>query len=174
MQTAWKPMVADVSRRLYDANNAGQNLLFEGAQGTLLDIDHGTHPFVTSSNRVAGAASAGAGVGPQKLNYILGITKAYCTRVGSYRSRAESYDADNPQRQDQAGVTLANVGRIRFGHRPSAPHRLARRSAAPLDPDQRRVGPSMTKLDVLDGLDEVKQRRLQDRRQGCGHPAARR
>ena len=83
-----KPMVADVSRRLYDANNAGQNLLFEGAQGTLLDIDHGTYPFVTSSNCVAGAASAGAGVGPQKLNYILGITKAYCTRVGSARSRA--------------------------------------------------------------------------------------
>lgn len=106
-----KPMVADVSRRLYDANNAGQNLLFEGAQGTLLDIDHGTYPFVTSSNCVAGAASAGAGVGPQQLNYILGITKAYCTRVGAGPFPSELYDADNPQRQDQVGVTLANVGK---------------------------------------------------------------
>ena len=70
-----KPLVMDVPRALYEANKAGQNLLFEGAQGALLDIDHGTYPYVTSSNCVAGAASAGAGVGPQTLHYVLGITK---------------------------------------------------------------------------------------------------
>ena len=77
------PMVADVSSELHAAIVAGKNLLFEGAQGTLLDVDHGTYPFVTSSNCVAGAAAAGAGVGPGQLHYILGITKAYATRVGS-------------------------------------------------------------------------------------------
>ncbi|NTZ10041.1 adenylosuccinate synthase [Burkholderia metallica] len=153
-----KPMVADVSRRLYDANNAGQNLLFEGAQGTLLDIDHGTYPFVTSSNCVAGAASAGAGVGPQKLNYILGITKAYCTRVGSGPFPSELYDADNPQRQDQIGVALANVGK-EFGSVTGRPRRTGWLDAAALRRSIQINGVSglcMTKLDVLDGLDEVK------------------
>lgn len=153
-----KPMVADVSRRLYDVNNAGQNLLFEGAQGTLLDIDHGTYPFVTSSNCVAGAASAGAGVGPQKLNYILGITKAYCTRVGSGPFPSELYDADNPQRQDQVGVTLANVGK-EFGSVTGRPRRTGWLDAAALRRSIQINGVSglcMTKLDVLDGLDEVK------------------
>ncbi|KAH1267907.1 hypothetical protein KXX48_000664, partial [Aspergillus fumigatus] len=77
-----KPMMADVSRELNEANQKGANLLFEGAQGTLLDVDHGTYPYVTSSNCVAGNAAAGSGVGPGLLHYILGITKAYCTRVG--------------------------------------------------------------------------------------------
>jgi adenylosuccinate synthase len=77
-----KPMMADVSRELNEAHLHGANLLFEGAQGTLLDVDHGTYPYVTSSNCVAGNAAAGAGVGPGMLHYILGITKAYCTRVG--------------------------------------------------------------------------------------------
>jgi len=76
------PMMADVGYRIHRAHLAGQNLLFEGAQGTLLDIDHGTYPYVTSSNCVAGNAAAGSGVGPQMLHYILGITKAYTTRVG--------------------------------------------------------------------------------------------
>ena len=79
---AIKPMLADVSRELNEAHQHGANLLFEGAQGTLLDVDHGTYPFVTSSNTVAGNAAAGAGVGPGLLHYVLGITKAYCTRVG--------------------------------------------------------------------------------------------
>jgi len=78
-----RPLMADVPRMLYEANRAGHNLLFEGAQGTLLDVDHGTYPYVTSSNCLAGAASAGAGIGPQALHYVLGITKAYTTRVGS-------------------------------------------------------------------------------------------
>ena len=77
------PMVKDVSSNLYAMQQEGKRLLFEGAQGALLDVDHGTYPFVTSSNCVAGAASAGAGVGPQQLDYVLGITKAYTTRVGS-------------------------------------------------------------------------------------------
>ncbi|MGH8746108.1 MAG: adenylosuccinate synthase, partial [Burkholderiales bacterium] len=87
------PLVADVPRALYDANRAGKNLLFEGAQGSLLDIDHGTYPFVTSSNCVAGAAAAGAGIGPQQLHYVLGITKAYTTRVGSGPFPTELTDA---------------------------------------------------------------------------------
>jgi len=78
-----KPMMADVGYRIHQAHRAGANILFEGAQGTLLDIDHGTYPYVTSSNCVAGNAAAGAGVGPGLLQYILGITKAYTTRVGS-------------------------------------------------------------------------------------------
>jgi len=78
-----RPMLADVSRELNEAHQQGANLLFEGAQGTLLDVDHGTYPFVTSSNTVAGNAAAGAGVGPGLLHYVLGITKAYTTRVGS-------------------------------------------------------------------------------------------
>lgn len=152
------PMVADVSRRLYDENAAGRNLLFEGAQGTLLDIDHGTYPFVTSSNCVAGAASAGAGVGPQKLHYILGITKAYCTRVGSGPFPSELYDADNPQRQEAVGVTLANVGK-EFGSVTGRPRRTGWLDAAALRRSIQINGVSglcMTKLDVLDGLDEVK------------------
>jgi adenylosuccinate synthase len=152
------PMVADVSRRLYDENAAGRNLLFEGAQGTLLDIDHGTYPFVTSSNCVAGAAAAGAGVGPQKLHYILGITKAYCTRVGAGPFPSELYDADNPQRQDAVGVSLANVGK-EFGSVTGRPRRTGWMDAAALRRSIQINGVSglcMTKLDVLDGLDEVK------------------
>ncbi|MDA0572367.1 adenylosuccinate synthase [Burkholderia gladioli] len=152
-----KPMVTDVSRRLYDANHQGQNLLFEGAQGTLLDIDHGTYPFVTSSNCVAGAAAAGAGVGPQKLNYILGITKAYCTRVGSGPFPSELYDADNPARQSQVGLTLANVGK-EFGSVTGRPRRTGWLDAAALRRSIQINGVSglcMTKLDVLDGLEEV-------------------
>jgi adenylosuccinate synthase len=84
------PMVADVSAELYAINKSGGSLLFEGAQGTLLDIDHGTYPFVTSSNCVAGQAAAGSGVGPGRLHYVLGITKAYCTRVGGGPSRPNS------------------------------------------------------------------------------------
>ena len=151
------PMVTDVSRRLYDENEAGRNLLFEGAQGTLLDIDHGTYPFVTSSNCVAGAASAGAGVGPQKLHYILGITKAYCTRVGSGPFPSELYDADNPQRQVPVGLTLANVGK-EFGSVTGRPRRTGWLDAAALRRSIQINGVSglcITKLDVLDGLDEV-------------------
>ncbi|CAB3789633.1 Adenylosuccinate synthetase [Paraburkholderia caffeinitolerans] len=153
-----KPMVTDVSRRLYDVNCQGGNLLFEGAQGTLLDIDHGTYPYVTSSNCVAGAASAGAGVGPQQLNYILGITKAYCTRVGAGPFPSELYDADNADRQEEVGLTLAKVGK-EFGSVTGRPRRTGWLDAAAL---RRSIqingvtGLCITKLDVLDGLEEVK------------------
>jgi adenylosuccinate synthase len=152
-----KPMVTDVSRRLYDENHVGRNLLFEGAQGTLLDIDHGTYPFVTSSNCVAGAASAGAGVGPQKLDYILGITKAYCTRVGSGPFPSELYDAENAARQAPIGLTLATVGK-EFGSVTGRPRRTGWLDAAALRRSIQINGVSglcITKLDVLDGLDEV-------------------
>src|SRR5690606_22114068 len=78
-----RPMMADVGVRVHATNVAGGSILFEGAQGTLLDIDHGTYPYVTSSNCVAGNAADGSGVGPDKQLYVLGITKAYTTRVGS-------------------------------------------------------------------------------------------
>ena len=118
-----KPMVGDVPRLLYEAQRAGHNLLFEGAQGTLLDVDHGTYPFVTSSNCVAGAAAAGAGVGPQLLHYVLGITKAYTTRVGSGPFPTEL--------DDDIGKQLAQPRqRIRRDDRAAAALRLVRRRGA--------------------------------------------
>jgi adenylosuccinate synthase len=153
-----KPMVADVSAELYAVNAAGGNLMFEGAQGTLLDVDHGTYPFVTSSNCVAGAAAAGAGVGPGRLNYILGITKAYCTRVGAGPFPSELYDNDNPARQDAVGVRLANVGK-EFGSVTGRPRRTGWLDAAALKRSVQINGVSglcMTKLDVLDGLETIK------------------
>jgi adenylosuccinate synthase len=153
-----KPMISDVSQLLYAANREGQNLLFEGAQGTLLDIDHGTYPFVTSSNCVAGAASAGAGVGPQQLHYVLGITKAYCTRVGAGPFPSELYDADNPARQEPIGLQLATVGK-EFGSVTGRPRRTGWMDAAALKRSIQINGVTglcMTKLDVLDGLDTVR------------------
>jgi adenylosuccinate synthase len=145
-----KPMVADVSRSLYDAQKAGQNLLFEGAQGALLDVDHGTYPYVTSSNCVAGAASAGAGVGPQSLHYVLGITKAYTTRVGAGPFPTELFDA--------VGQHLAKVGK-EFGSVTGRPRRCGWFDAAALKRSIQINGVSglcITKLDVLDGVDSIK------------------
>ena len=153
-----RPMVTDVSAELFAINAAGKNLMFEGAQGTLLDIDHGTYPFVTSSNCVAGNAAAGAGVGPGKLHYILGITKAYCTRVGAGPFPSELYDHDNPKRQDPIGVQLANVGK-EFGSVTGRPRRTGWLDAAALKRSIQINGVSglcMTKLDVLDGLKTLK------------------
>ncbi len=120
---------------LAQAMARGDNLLFEGAQGALLDVDHGTYPFVTSSNCVAGAAAAGAGVGPQALHYVLGITKAYTTRVGSGPFPTELFD--------DTGKHLATSGN-EFGSvtGPAAALRLVRRAGAQaLDPAQRRDRP---------------------------------
>lgn len=145
-----KPMVADVSTLLFEAREAGQNLLFEGAQGALLDVDHGTYPFVTSSNCVAGAASAGAGVGPQALSYVLGITKAYATRVGSGPFPTELHD--------DIGSHLAKVGK-EFGAVTGRPRRCGWFDGAALKRSVRLNGISglcITKLDVLDGLEEIK------------------
>ena len=149
-----KPMVMDVSEALHAANKDGQNLLFEGAQGALLDIDHGTYPFVTSSNCVAGQASAGAGVGPGKLHYILGITKAYCTRVGSgpFPSELDIETVGVP------GYQMSTVGR-EFG---TVTGRKRRCGWFDIPALKRSIqingvtGLCITKLDVLDGLPELK------------------
>ena len=149
-----KPMMADVGYALHTVNRAGANLLFEGAQGTLLDIDHGTYPYVTSSNCVAGNASAGAGVGPDLLHYILGITKAYTTRVGSGPFPTE-LPMDVP---GTVGHHLSTVGQER-GTVTGRPRRCGWLDAAAL---KRSIiingvsGLCITKLDVLDGLDEIK------------------
>jgi adenylosuccinate synthase len=147
-----KPMVADVSSALYAAYNAGANLLFEGAQGSLLDVDHGTYPFVTSSNCVAGNAAAGSGVGPNMLHYILGITKAYTTRVGSGPFPSElPTDAG-------VGKHLASVGH-EFGTVTGRARRCGWFDAALLRRSVQINGVSgmcLTKLDVLDGLESLR------------------
>jgi adenylosuccinate synthase len=89
-----RPMVADVTGMLHDMRADGKNVMFEGAQGTLLDIDHGTYPYVTSSNPTAGGALTGTGVGPKDIDYVLGITKAYTTRVGAGPFPTELYDGE--------------------------------------------------------------------------------
>ena len=144
------PLVADVPRALYHANRAGKNLLFEGAQGSLLDIDHGTYPFVTSSNCVAAAAGAGAGIGPHHLHYVLGITKAYTTRVGGGPFPTEL--------SDDIGERLRQRGQ-EFGATTGRPRRTGWFDAAALKRSIQINGLSglcITKLDVLDGVEAVK------------------
>ena len=149
-----KPMLADVGYRVHNASLAGANILFEGAQGTLLDIDHGTYPYVTSSNCVAGNAAAGAGVGPGLLHYILGITKAYTTRVGGgpFPTELDIYAAGT------VGHHLSTVGQER-GVVTGRMRRCGWLDAAAL---KRAIiingisGLCITKLDVLDGLAEIK------------------
>jgi adenylosuccinate synthase len=145
-----QPLVADVPRALYHANKAGKNLLFEGAQGALLDIDHGTYPYVTSSNCVAGAAAAGAGIGPMHLHYVLGITKAYSTRVGEGPFPTEL--------SDDVGERLRQRGQ-EFGATTGRPRRTGWFDAAALKRSIQLNGVSglcITKLDVLDGADTLK------------------
>jgi adenylosuccinate synthase len=147
-----RPMVTDVSSALYAAHKAGANLLFEGAQGSLLDVDHGTYPFVTSSNCVAGNAAAGSGVGPNMLHYVLGITKAYTTRVGSGPFPSElPTDAG-------IGKHLASVGH-EFGTVTGRARRCGWFDAALLRRSVQINGVSgmcLTKLDVLDGLESLR------------------
>jgi adenylosuccinate synthase len=148
-----KPMMADVSRELNEAHKQGVNLLFEGAQGTLLDVDHGTYPFVTSSNCVAGNASAGAGVGPGMLHYILGITKAYCTRVGGGPFPTE-LDWEKP---GTPGYHMSTVGAEK-GVTTGRSRRCGWFDAALLKRSAQvngLTGLCITKLDVLDGLEEL-------------------
>ncbi len=147
-----KPMVADVSNDLHIAHQNGAKLLFEGAQGSLLDVDHGTYPFVTSSNCVAGNAAAGAGVGPDMLHYIMGITKAYTTRVGS-----GPFPAELPT-DVGVGKHLASVGH-EFGTVTGRARRCGWFDAALLKRSVQINGVSgmcLTKLDVLDGLESLK------------------
>jgi adenylosuccinate synthase len=149
-----RPLMADVGYRLFNAHQQGANLLFEGAQGTLLDIDHGTYPFVTSSNCVAGNAAAGSGLGPGLLHYILGITKAYTTRVGGGPFPTE-LPIDVP---GTVGHHLSTVGQER-GTVTGRARRCGWLDAAAL---KRSIiingisGLCITKLDVLDGLAEIK------------------
>lgn len=149
-RTRLLPMITDVARILYEKNQKGERLLFEGAQGTLLDIDYGTYPFVTSSNCVAGAASVGAGVPPHMLNYVLGIVKAYTTRVGSGPFPTELFD--------EIGTGLAERGN-EFGSVTGRPRRCGWFDAAAL---KRSIqvngitGMCITKLDVMDGMTEIK------------------
>ena len=144
------PMVADVAALLHDARDRGDSLLFEGAQGALLDIDHGTYPYVTSSNCIAGAAAPGSGIGPQMLDYVLGIVKAYTTRVGTGPFPTELVD--------DIGAGLARRGK-EFGSVTGRPRRCGWLDLAAL---KRSVelngvdGLCITKLDVLDGIEEIK------------------
>ncbi|WP_201537862.1 adenylosuccinate synthase [Psychrobacter immobilis] len=142
-------MVTDVTEELNQLRLAGKNLMFEGAQGTLLDIDHGTYPFVTSSSVTAGGVSTGTGIGPLYLDYVLGITKAYTTRVGSGPFPTELFD--------DVGAHLAKVGH-EFGATTGRARRCGWFDAEAL---RRAVvlnslsGICLTKLDVLDGLEEL-------------------
>ncbi|OOR83201.1 adenylosuccinate synthase [Moraxella canis] len=144
-----KDLVVDVTDALETRRQNGENLMFEGAQGTLLDIDHGTYPFVTSSNTTAGGVSTGTGLGPLYLDYVLGITKAYTTRVGSGPFPTELFD--------DVGAHLAKVGH-EFGATTGRARRCGWFDAVSL---RRAVvlnsmsGICLTKLDVLDGLDEI-------------------
>jgi len=144
-----KPMAVDAAQMLGNLRRDGANLLFEGAQGTLLDIDHGTYPFVTSSNTTAGCASTGSGVGPTELDYILGITKAYTTRVGAGPFPTELHDEN--------GEHLARVG-AEFGATTGRPRRCGWFDAVALNRailNSSITGLCITKLDVLDELEEI-------------------
>jgi adenylosuccinate synthase len=143
------PITVDVTQVLQDLADEGKSILFEGAQGTFLDIDHGTYPFVTSSNTVAAAASTGTGIGPRNLDYILGIVKAYTTRVGAGPFPTELFD--------DMGEHLATVG-AEFGATTGRPRRCGWFDAVAL---RRSIinssvsGLCVTKLDVLDDLEAI-------------------
>jgi adenylosuccinate synthase len=143
------PMVADVAEIIHDIQNAGGNVLFEGAQGSLLDVDHGTYPFVTSSNTTAGYAATGTGASPCRMDYVLGITKAYTTRVGSGPFPTELFD--------ETGERLATRGH-EFGATTGRPRRCGWFDGVALRRSRMTNGISglcVTKLDVLDGMDEL-------------------
>jgi len=145
-----RPMVTDVSREVNALIRSGKSVLFEGAQAALLDVDHGTYPFVTSSNCVAGQASAGAGVGPGQLHYVLGVAKAYATRVGAGPFPTEL--------DDEIGEHLRVRGN-EYGSVTGRPRRCGWFDAAALKRAVQLNGVSglcITKLDVLDGLDTVR------------------
>jgi len=143
------PFIDNVSILIDDALHSGKNVLFEGAQGTQLDIDHGTYPFVTSSNTVAGAACCGAGIGPSKINRVLGICKAYTTRVGGGPFPTELEDDVGDYLQEKGAEFGATTGRRRrCGWLDGVVLRDAVRING-LD------GLAITKLDVLSGLDQI-------------------
>lgn len=144
------PLLLDVTQRLHELRGAGKTILFEAAQGTLLDIDHGTYPFVTSSNTTAGAVTSGSGMGPCYIEEVIGVTKAYTTRVGSGPMPT--------QLDDEIGKHLAMKGK-EFGTVTGRPRRCGWFDVAAM---RRSVQVNsltalcITKLDILDGLDEIK------------------
>ncbi len=144
------PLTTDITRILQDLTAAGESVLFEGAQGAMLDIDHGTYPFVTSSNTVAASASTGTGIGPRAIDFVLGIVKAYTTRVGAGPFPTELFD-------DQ-GERMARVG-AEFGATTGRPRRVGWFDAVAL---RRSIvnnsvgGLCVTKLDVLDGMETIR------------------
>ena len=144
------PYAAPVWRMLDEARRAGRRILFEGAQGAMLDVDHGTYPYVTSSNTVAGQAAAGSGIAPSAIGFVLGITKAYTTRVGSGPFPTEL--------TDRVGQTLGERGR-EFGTVTGRPRRCGWFDAVAVRQAIKTAGIdgiALTKLDVLDGFDEIK------------------
>lgn len=145
-----QPMIADVSSQLHEAREQGDDILFEGAQGSLLDIDHGTYPFVTSSNTTAGGTATGSGFGPLYLDYILGITKAYTTRVGSgpFPTELECEVGEHlGVKGHEFGATTGRKRRTGWFDAVAVKHAVRINSMS---------GMCLTKLDVLDGLKEVK------------------
>jgi len=144
------PMVADVAELLRQAYVADESILFEGAQGALLDVDHGTYPYVTSSNTTAGGAATGTGVGPLYFDYVLGVVKAYTTRVGSGPFPTELDDDDGRHLADKGAEFGATTGRAR---RCGWFDAVGLRRAAF---NNSLSGLCITKLDVLDGLDSIR------------------
>ena len=145
-----RPLAADVTELLDAHRRRGDNMLFEGAQGALLDIDHGTYPYVTSSNTTAGGAATGTGLGPRYLDYVLGITKAYATRVGGGPFPTELFD--------ETGEYLADRGH-EFGSTTGRRRRCGWFDAVALRRsilNNSVTGLCVTKLDVLDGLDSIR------------------
>jgi len=152
------PMLADIPTLIDQVNRQGKNLMFEGAQGTLLDIDHGTYPYVTSSNTTAGGASSGSGIGPCQLDYVLGITKAYATRVGGGPFPTELIYDVATEAGDDVGKELGTRGR-EFGATTGRQRRCGWFDAVALRRSAQvngLTGVCLTKLDVLDELAEIK------------------
>lgn len=149
MAEVMRPMVADVTAKLHEYRERGENIMFEGAQGSLLDIDHGTYPFVTSSNTTAGGTSTGSGFGPLYLDYVLGITKAYTTRVGSGPFPTElgcDVGARLAERGHEFGATTGRARRCGWFDAVALKHAIQINSVS---------GICLTKLDVLDGLETI-------------------
>lgn len=144
-----KPMLTDIGETLSALQRQDSNILFEGAQGALLDIDHGTYPYVTSSNTTAGGAATGTGVGPLDIDYVLGITKAYSTRVGNGPFPTELYDSYGEHLGAKGNEFGATTGRKR---RCGWFDAVSMRKSAQLNSLS---GICLTKLDVLDGLDKI-------------------
>ncbi|MCG6860627.1 MAG: adenylosuccinate synthase [Chromatiaceae bacterium] len=144
------PLITDVAGLLHALGREGKNLLFEGAQGALLDIDHGTYPFVTSSTTTAGGAASGSGVGPRDLDYVLGVVKAYTTRVGAGPFPSELFDADGDhlgEKGHEFGATTGRKRRCGWLDMVTLKRSLDVNSVS---------GICITKLDVLDGMQTIR------------------